>query len=197
MLGRRGGIDPELQDRFAQSGLVHLLSISGFHVGLIGAWVFLVARLLRARREPALIIAALASTAYVGVPRLARAGHPGGGAGRWCSPAAACASGTCGPTSCSSATCLGGAADRSLGGARPRRLALGRGALGRDALQPLDRRARSGRSFGWRTLGSSVGATLATAPITAWALGTVAPVGVAPQLRGHSDRGRRGARACW
>ena len=33
MLGRRGGIDPDLQDRFAQSGLVHLLSISGFHVG--------------------------------------------------------------------------------------------------------------------------------------------------------------------
>jgi competence protein ComEC len=35
-----------------------------------------------------------------------------------------------------------------------------------------------GRSFGWRTLGSSVGATLATAPITAWSLGTVAPVGI-------------------
>ena len=66
MLGRRGGIDRELQDRFAQSGLVHLLSISGFHVGLIGAWVFLVARLLRARREHALVIAALVSAAYVG-----------------------------------------------------------------------------------------------------------------------------------
>jgi competence protein ComEC len=35
-----------------------------------------------------------------------------------------------------------------------------------------------GRSVGWRTLGSSVGATLATGPITAWSLGTVAPVGV-------------------
>jgi competence protein ComEC len=35
-----------------------------------------------------------------------------------------------------------------------------------------------GRGIGWRTLGSSVGATLATAPITAWALGTVAPVGI-------------------
>ena len=65
MLGRRGGIDRTLQDQFAQSGLVHLLSISGFHVGLIGAWVFLVARLLRMRREPALILAALVSTAYV------------------------------------------------------------------------------------------------------------------------------------
>src|SRR5204862_83449 len=54
MLGRRGGIDADLQDRFAQSGLVHLLSISGFHVGLIGAWVFLIARLVGARRETAL-----------------------------------------------------------------------------------------------------------------------------------------------
>src|SRR4029450_10283274 len=39
--------------------------------------------------------------------------------------------------------------------------------------------AALGRGFGWRTLGSSVGATLATAPITAWSLGTVAPVGIA------------------
>src|SRR6185312_1429952 len=65
MLGRRGGIDPELQDRFAQSGLVHLLSISGFHVGLIGGWIFLVARLLGVRRDPALIASAAVSTAYV------------------------------------------------------------------------------------------------------------------------------------
>src|SRR4029079_2793647 len=39
-----------------------------------------------------------------------------------------------------------------------------------------------GRSFGWRTLGSSLGATLATAPITAWSLGTVAPIGIALNL---------------
>jgi len=38
--------------------------------------------------------------------------------------------------------------------------------------------AALGQGFGWRTLGSSVGATLATAPITAWALGTVAPIGI-------------------
>ena len=63
-----GGIDPELQDRFAQSGLVHLLSISGFHVGLIGAWIFLVARLLRARREHALIIGAALPLASASLP---------------------------------------------------------------------------------------------------------------------------------
>ena len=44
ILGRRGGIDRGLQDRFAQSGLVHLFSISGFHVGVITAWVFLLCR---------------------------------------------------------------------------------------------------------------------------------------------------------
>src|SRR6185312_4327807 len=57
MLGRRGGIDPELQDRFAQSGLVHLLSISGFHVGLIGGWIFLLVRSCRLTRPSAMVFA--------------------------------------------------------------------------------------------------------------------------------------------
>ena len=35
-----------------------------------------------------------------------------------------------------------------------------------------------GEHFIWRTFSSSVGATLATAPITAAALGTVAPIGI-------------------
>lgn len=65
VLGRRGGIDRELQDQFAAAGLVHLLSISGFHVGLIGGWVFLVARLARAPRNAALLLAAAVGSAYV------------------------------------------------------------------------------------------------------------------------------------
>ncbi len=65
VLGRRGGIDPVLQQRFADAGLVHLLSISGFHVGLITAWVFLVGRLARLGRSRALVVAAAASVAYV------------------------------------------------------------------------------------------------------------------------------------
>ncbi|HZB28412.1 MAG TPA: ComEC/Rec2 family competence protein, partial [Gemmatimonadales bacterium] len=65
ILGRRGGIDRTLQDRFAQSGLVHLLSISGFHVGVITAWIFLVCRLLRIGRSRALGLAAGVSVAYV------------------------------------------------------------------------------------------------------------------------------------
>jgi predicted membrane metal-binding protein len=57
ILGRRG-VSIDLQDRFAWSGLVHLLSISGFHVGLITAWVFLAARLSRMQRSAALVLAA-------------------------------------------------------------------------------------------------------------------------------------------
>ncbi len=37
--GRRGAIDREIRDSFAATGLVHLLSISGFHVGLVIAWI--------------------------------------------------------------------------------------------------------------------------------------------------------------
>ncbi|MEZ0332889.1 MAG: ComEC/Rec2 family competence protein, partial [Gemmatimonadales bacterium] len=66
ILGRRGGIDSELQDRFAWSGLVHLLSISGFHVGLITAWVILLGRLGGLGRSRALVLAATTSVAYVG-----------------------------------------------------------------------------------------------------------------------------------
>ncbi|MBA2458694.1 MAG: ComEC/Rec2 family competence protein, partial [Gemmatimonadales bacterium] len=63
ILGRRGGIDPDLQDRFAWSGLVHLLSISGFHVGLITAWIVLLGRAARLGRSRALLLAAATSVA--------------------------------------------------------------------------------------------------------------------------------------
>ncbi len=65
ILGRRGGIDRTLQDRFAQSGLVHLLSISGFHVGVITAWVFLLCRIPVAEEGVPSSLAAGASVAYV------------------------------------------------------------------------------------------------------------------------------------
>ncbi|HEX9754241.1 MAG TPA: DNA internalization-related competence protein ComEC/Rec2 [Gemmatimonadales bacterium] len=65
VLGRRGGLDPTLRDAFARSGLVHLLSISGFHVGLLATWLFLVLRLARLRRESAQLAAAAVSVGYV------------------------------------------------------------------------------------------------------------------------------------
>ena len=46
LLNRRSAMDPQLRDQYARSGLVHLLSISGFHVGLIALWVVLGLRLV-------------------------------------------------------------------------------------------------------------------------------------------------------
>ncbi|HEU0051690.1 MAG TPA: ComEC/Rec2 family competence protein, partial [Longimicrobium sp.] len=50
LLGRREGLDRALADRFAQSGLVHLLAISGTHVALVGAVFVLLGRVLRLSR---------------------------------------------------------------------------------------------------------------------------------------------------
>lgn len=176
ILGRRGGIDPDLQQRFADAGLVHLLSISGFHVGLITAWVFLVGRLLRLGRSQALATAAAVSVAYVAFLG-------------WPAPASRAAALAVVTALCRSrqrhvhadsvlaATCLmvllvDPWAILDLGGW-----------LSAAALWGATRFSRwtdraFGTGFGWRTLGSSVGATVATAPITAAALGTVALAGL-------------------
>jgi competence protein ComEC len=176
ILGRRGGIDPELQDRFAWSGLVHLLSISGFHVGLITAWVFLMARLCRLQRSAALGLAAGVSLAYVAFLG-------------WPAPAGRAAALALVAARCRirqrhvladpllSATCLcvllvDPWAALDLGGWLSAAALWGATTFTRWSDRAL------GRHFVWRTLGSSVGATLATAPITALALGTVAPVGI-------------------
>ncbi len=66
LVGRRGGIDPALNAAFARSGLVHLLSISGFHVGIIFAWVLLLLRAVRVPRRAAAPGACVAVLLYVG-----------------------------------------------------------------------------------------------------------------------------------
>jgi competence protein ComEC len=176
VLGRRGGIDPDLQDRFAQSGLVHLLSISGFHVGLISAWVFLLARSLGLVRTRAMTLAALASTAYVAFLG-------------WPAPATRAAAlalvlarsqlrqRRVEPDALLSATCLGVLlvdpwAVLDLGGW------LSAAALwGATRFSAWTDRTL-GQTLWWRTLASSFGATIATAPITAYGLGTVALAGL-------------------
>lgn len=51
VIGRRGELDAELRDRYSRSGLAHLLSISGLHVGFFAAWLtVLLARLRLAPR---------------------------------------------------------------------------------------------------------------------------------------------------
>ena len=176
VLGGRGGIEPELQDRFGQSGLVHLLSISGFHVGLITAWVYLLARLLRLRRSLALAVAAGVGAVYVaflGWPA------PAARAAALALLAARCriVQRQVEPDALLAATCLGVLlldpwAILDLGGWLSAAALWGASRFTRwndHALWP---------NFWCRTGASSVGATLATAPITAGSLGTVAPVGV-------------------
>lgn len=50
VLGRRERVDPDLIERFTRSGLVHLLAISGTHVGLFAAMLLLVGTVLRLPR---------------------------------------------------------------------------------------------------------------------------------------------------
>lgn len=65
LFDRHGAIDRDTRDRFAASGLVHLLSISGFHVGLIIGWLVVLLRGARIGRERALLIATTVGVAYV------------------------------------------------------------------------------------------------------------------------------------
>jgi competence protein ComEC len=177
ILGRRGGIEQGLQDRFAQSGLVHLLSISGFHVGVITTWVFLTCRLARVGRGRALGVAALVSTAYVAFLG-------------WPAPATRAAAlavllaisrarqRRVETNALLSATCLvvlllDPWSIVDLGGWLSVAALWGATTFSRWTDRTL------GSTVGWRTLGSSVGATLATAPITAMTLGAVAIVGIA------------------
>jgi competence protein ComEC len=46
VIGRRDDLDSAVRERFARAGLAHLLSISGLHVGFLAAWVALVLRWL-------------------------------------------------------------------------------------------------------------------------------------------------------
>jgi competence protein ComEC len=176
VLGRRGAIDPGLQQQFADAGLVHLLSISGFHVGLITAWTFLIGRLLRFGRSRALLLAAVMSACYVAFLG-------------WPAPAtrAAALAGVAAQArvrqrhvhadSLLAATCLivllvDPWAILDLGGWLSATALWGASRFSRWTDRAL------GTSFGWRTLASSLGATLATAPITAAVLGTVALAGL-------------------
>lgn len=176
ILGRRGGIDPELQDRFARSGLVHLLSISGFHVGLITAWIFLLCRLALVSRPAALTVAAGTSALYVVFLG-------------WPAPAARAAALAVVVARCRtrqrhvqanallSATCLvvlvvDPWAALDLGGWLSAAALWGATRFTRWSDRAL------GRGFWARTAASSLGATLATAPITAGFLGTVALAGL-------------------
>ncbi|HEU5219105.1 MAG TPA: DNA internalization-related competence protein ComEC/Rec2, partial [Gemmatimonadales bacterium] len=177
LVGRRGGIDPTMNAEFARSGLVHLLSISGFHVGIVFVWTIMLLKLARIRRGPAAAIATglvLAYVAFLGWPA------PAGRAallcclGSWCSwrqrmPAAVPLLGV----TCLGVTLIDPWAVFDLGGWLSAAAFWGALTFTRWSDGAI------GPAAGWRMLFASLGATLSTAPLTAAAFGSVALAGIA------------------
>ncbi len=176
VLGRRGDISPALRARFVESGLAHVLAISGLHVGILSLWLALVARLVGAGRH-AWACAAVGVWIYVavlGFPAPAfraawfitlygtarvRQRHP--------SPTTILA------VAVFAIVAVTPGAVTSVGAW------LSCGALwGTASALRLAPRARGVA----RLVVASVGATVATAPITALTFGSVAPVGIVANL---------------
>lgn len=67
LLADVGGITPDIRQRFSDAGLIHVLAISGLHVGLVAGAIELLARALRVRRRAAAAVAAAGALAYVGL----------------------------------------------------------------------------------------------------------------------------------
>ncbi|HUN56697.1 MAG TPA: DNA internalization-related competence protein ComEC/Rec2 [Candidatus Binataceae bacterium] len=61
IIGDRSGIDEPLRQRFALTGMAHLLVISGLHLGIVAGAVFMAMRLLLWRVVPALMVRGYAS----------------------------------------------------------------------------------------------------------------------------------------
>ena len=175
ILGSRGTIDPVLSGSFARSGLVHLLSISGFHVGLIWAWVILLVR-LAGRSRVAEAVAALVVVGYVGfigapAPAL-RATVLAVVAAVERRRQRAPASGPLFAVVLGAVVAFDPFAVVDLG-AWLSGLAL----WGATAASAWSDRAVGPKPL-WRVMAASTGATVATAPVTAFALGTVALIGI-------------------
>jgi competence protein ComEC len=60
----RGQVDARVRDEFARAGLAHLLSISGFHVGLLAGWAGILLVLCGVPRRPAWVAAAACAVGY-------------------------------------------------------------------------------------------------------------------------------------
>jgi competence protein ComEC len=176
VINRRGGMPPELRDRYARAGLVHILSISGFHVGVIVAWVVLLGRLAKVPRVRATLGAAAIAFGYV-----LFLGWP--------------------PPAARAVILLGLGAQFHLRQRSPQAIALlsitallvllidpwavldggawlSVCALGGALLATRWSDRALGEAWWWRTLSASIGATLATAPITAALFGMVSIAGV-------------------
>ncbi len=176
VIGRTTDLDTELRERYARSGLAHILSISGLHVGFFAAWLALLLRLAGVPPRARLVCATLAVFAYcwmIGFPAPAmRAGVmlAVDGVARWRQRVVA----PRGTVALAALIVLVGDpwAIRSVGAwlsvsAIAAVIWAGRAVTGPPLL---------------RIVAPAVAATLVTAPITAFVFGTVAPIGVLANL---------------
>jgi competence protein ComEC len=182
LLADTDGLTPDVRDRYAASGLAHLLAISGSHVVLVAALALLLCGILRLPAAPSAYIAAGITCAYVlflGAPhpaarsaiqlllvlaarRLQRPSHP---------------------------LALLGCAALALLAVDP--LAIGQagfqlsfaGILGILVLGPRLSVGIAGLPRVLREpLAAGTAATLATMPVSAWHFGQIAPIGVIANL---------------
>ena len=78
LLGRRDGVDPDLNDAFARTGTTHLMAISGLHLQALAMTLWLICRVAGVGRRRTWWVVILASTGYAIVVGLARRS-----CGRW------------------------------------------------------------------------------------------------------------------
>ena len=64
LLGRREGVDPDVNDAFARTGTTHLLAISGLHLQALAALLFLAFRLVGLGRRSAFVGVLIATVVY-------------------------------------------------------------------------------------------------------------------------------------
>ena len=177
LIGRRAELDAKVRERYTRSGLAHLLSISGLHVGFLAAWLGLGLKWLRVPRRARFTASSALVLVYIwmlGWPApAARAGLMLflDGAGRLRQRVVA-PSGTIGLAALV-LLLVDPWAIRSVG-AWLSVVAV--------AAVIWGSRVVSEGPLALRLLVPSVAATLLTAPITAFVFGTVAPVGIGLNL---------------
>ena len=177
VIARRAELAAEVRERYTQSGLAHLLSISGLHVGFFAAWLNVLLKRLRLGPRPRFAAGTAVMLAYIWL-----LGFPA-------------------PATRSTAML----ALLDIGKLRQRVVApRGLVALAAFCVMLGDPwsvqsvgawlsvaavaaviwagRATERLSTGMRLLAPATAATLVTAPITAYAFGTVAPIGVLANL---------------
>jgi competence protein ComEC len=169
-------IPPEMRDRYARAGMVHMLSISGLHVAIVAGAVVLLLQAARIPRMPAAVLGVVITAFYVAV-----IGAPAPAVRSAVMLGAVSASRlTQRPTSPWAGLALGAFAPLV---APMTVLDLGyqlsvAGIAGLIASGTLSRRLLSTRLDGWRLkmskeLLTSIVATLVTAPLIAWYFGRV------------------------